>query len=94
MSLNELEKTKLKLKMMEISFEQINDSRNDMIKQLAKQEIISENNQRKVRDLHRVIKALEYEQELKYSTERLLALSYLIDIRDNNVPKKMVTDRI
>ncbi len=29
------EKLKIKLKMMEISFEQINNSRNDMIRQLA-----------------------------------------------------------
>jgi len=34
-------KTIVKLKMMEISFEQINNSRNDMIKQLAEQEIIN-----------------------------------------------------
>ena len=36
------EKLKSKLKMMEISFEQINNSRNDLIKQLAEQEIINE----------------------------------------------------
>jgi len=35
-------KTQVKLKMMEISFEQINNSRNDMIKQLAEQEIIND----------------------------------------------------
>jgi len=35
-------KLKLKLKMMEISFEQINNSRNDMIKQLANSEMIIE----------------------------------------------------
>jgi len=40
--MNELEKTKSKLKMMEISFEQINNSRNDLIKQLAEQEAITE----------------------------------------------------
>ncbi len=37
-----IEKLKSKLKMMEISFEQINDSRNDLIKQLAEQEIVNE----------------------------------------------------
>jgi len=37
-----LQKTQVKLKMMEISFEQINNSRNDMIKQLAEQEIIND----------------------------------------------------
>jgi hypothetical protein len=36
------EKLLLKLKMMEISFEQINDSRNDMIKQLANRELVLE----------------------------------------------------
>jgi len=36
------EKLKSKLKMMEISFEQINNSRNDLIKQLAEQERINE----------------------------------------------------
>lgn len=35
-------KTQSKLKMMEISFEQINNSRNDLIKQLAEQEIVNE----------------------------------------------------
>jgi arsenate reductase-like glutaredoxin family protein len=36
------EKLKSKLKMMEISFEQINNSRNDLIKQLGEQELLSE----------------------------------------------------
>jgi len=40
--MNEIEKLKSKLKMMEISFELINNSRNDLIKQLADQEIINE----------------------------------------------------
>jgi len=35
-------KTLLKLKMMEISFEQVNNSRNDLIKQLTEQELINE----------------------------------------------------
>jgi len=35
-------KLESKLKMMEISFEQINNSRNDLIKQLAEQEIVNE----------------------------------------------------
>ncbi len=39
---NEIEKLKSKLKMMEISFDLINKSRNDLIKQLADQEIINE----------------------------------------------------
>lgn len=37
-----LVKTESKLKMMEISFEQVNNSRNDLIKQLTEQEIINE----------------------------------------------------
>lgn len=37
-----IEKLKTKLKMMEISFEQINNSRNDLIKQLAEQERLNE----------------------------------------------------
>jgi len=40
--MNEIEKLKSKLKMMEISFELINKSRNDLIKQLAEQELINE----------------------------------------------------
>ncbi len=40
--MNEIEKLKSKLKMMEISFDLINKSRNDLIKQLADQEIINE----------------------------------------------------
>jgi len=35
----ECKKLRIKLKMMEISFEQINNSRNDMIKQLAEMEL-------------------------------------------------------
>ena len=35
---DEIQKLKMKLKMMEISFEQINNSRNDMIRQLAEME--------------------------------------------------------
>lgn len=38
----ELTKTESRLKMMEISFEQINNSRNDLIKQLSEQEILNE----------------------------------------------------
>ncbi len=41
-NMTEIEKLKLKLRMMEISFEQINNSRNDMIKQLANTEGIIE----------------------------------------------------
>jgi len=37
-----IEKLKTKLKMMEISFEQINNSRNDLIKQLTEQERLNE----------------------------------------------------
>lgn len=48
--MDELQKTKSRLKMMEISFEQINNSRNDLIKQLGEQELINEKNQ-KLREL-------------------------------------------
>lgn len=37
--MTEVDKLNMKLKMMEISFEQINNSRNDMIRQLAEAEI-------------------------------------------------------
>lgn len=37
--MNEVDKLKLKLKMMEISFEQINNSRNDLMEQLANREM-------------------------------------------------------
>ncbi len=39
---NDCKKLESKLKMMEISFEQINNSRNDLIKQLGEQEIINQ----------------------------------------------------
>lgn len=42
MSCKECEKLKTKLKMMEISFEQINNSRNDLIKQLTECEEVLE----------------------------------------------------
>jgi len=41
-------KLETKLKMMEISFEQINNSRNDLIKQLAEQELLNEKLQEKL----------------------------------------------
>ena len=44
------------------------------------------------KDLNRVIKALEYMQEVDYNTSRSLALSYLYDIRDDNVPKDLTSD--
>ena len=44
-------------------------------------------------NLNRVIKALEYMQDEKYDSLRSITLSYLYDIRDDNVPKNMVTDR-
>jgi len=37
-----IKKLQSKLKMMEISFEQINNSRNDLIKQLADQELLNQ----------------------------------------------------
>jgi len=42
------EKLESKLKMMEISFELINNSRNDLIKQLAEQELLNEKLQEKL----------------------------------------------
>jgi len=39
---NNCKKLESKLKMMEISFELINNSRNDLIKQLAEQELLNE----------------------------------------------------
>lgn len=44
------------------------------------------------KDLKRVIKALNYEQEKNYSPTRNLVLSYLNDIQNNTVPKEMITD--
>lgn len=38
--MSELKKLEMKLKMMEISFEQINNSRNDMIGKLAEMEML------------------------------------------------------
>jgi len=42
-------KLESKLKMMEISFELINNSRNDLIKQLAEQELLNEKLQEKIK---------------------------------------------
>ena len=44
-------------------------------------------------DLNRVIKTLEHMQKENYSAITSITLSYLIDIRDDKVPKKMVTDK-
>jgi hypothetical protein len=46
------------------------------------------------RDLNRVIKALEYMQEKDYTVERNFALSYLYDIKNDTVPKKMIIDKV
>lgn len=43
------------------------------------------------KDLLRVINALELMQEEHYSSYTNLTLSYLCDIRDGRVPKKMIT---
>lgn len=45
---NNCKKLESKLKMMEISFEQINNSRNDLIKQLAEQELLNQKLQEKL----------------------------------------------
>ena len=45
------------------------------------------------KNLLRVIESLEYQQIEHYSSERHLTLSYLYDIRDNKVPKKLMIDR-
>ena len=44
-------------------------------------------------NLNRVIKTLEHMQKENYSAITSITLSYLIDIRDDKVPKKMVTDK-
>jgi len=44
-------------------------------------------------DLNRVIKTLEHMQKENYSAITSITLSYLTDIRDDKVPKKMVTDK-
>ena len=49
------EKLELKLKMMEISFEQINNSRNDMIKQLANCEKLNEKQEEKLKKLEQIL---------------------------------------
>jgi len=46
------------------------------------------------KNLLRVIKALEFTQEEKYSPTTNLVLSYLTDIRDDRVPEKLITDKI
>jgi len=50
--MDELAKTKSRLKMMEISFEQINNSRNDLIRQLTEREL---NIDKKLHDLDIVL---------------------------------------
>ena len=49
------EKLKSKLKMMEISFEQINNSRNDLIKQLADSEMSNEPLKAKLQKLKEIL---------------------------------------
>ena len=44
------------------------------------------------KNLIRVIKALEYMQKRNYSAFTNMTLSYLTDIRDGKVPKKMTSD--
>lgn len=48
--MDELAKTKSRLKMIEISFEQINNSRNDLIRQLTEREL-NINNKLRVLDI-------------------------------------------
>lgn len=43
-------------------------------------------------DLNRVINSLELEQIQDYSPQRNFVLSYLIDIRDDKVPKNLLSD--
>lgn len=52
----EIDKLKSKLKMMEISFEQINNSRNNLIKQLGEQEILNEKLLKKIERLTKILK--------------------------------------
>jgi len=49
------DKLELKLKMMEISFEQINNSRNDMIEQLAKNEKLNKILEKKLEKLEQIL---------------------------------------
>lgn len=56
--------------------------------------MIDEKEKKILINLDRVIKALEYEQKENYSATRNLVLSYLYDIKNNTVPKKMPSDEI
>lgn len=53
--MDKLEKLELKLKMMEISFEQINNSRNDLIQQLADCEMLNEELEGKLQKLKQIL---------------------------------------
>lgn len=55
----EIAKLKSKLKMMEISFEQINNSRNDLIEQLREQELLNEKWQPIVKSVRKRLNYLE-----------------------------------
>jgi len=50
-----MEKLESKLKMMEISFEQINNSRNDLIQQLADCELLNKKQKEKLQKLERIL---------------------------------------
>ncbi len=50
-----LPKTESKLKQMEISFEQINNSRNDLIRQLGEQEQLNEKLEQEIEKLKKII---------------------------------------
>lgn len=56
-------KLRVKLKMMEISFEQINNSRNDMIKQLAEQESLNESLESQSQQYKKAIDEIEEVKE-------------------------------
>lgn len=50
-----MDKFESKLKMMEISFEQINNSRNDLIQQLADCEMLNEKQEKKLKKLKEIL---------------------------------------
>ncbi len=68
---NEKDKLKMKLKMMEISFEQINNSRNDMIRQLAELELSIKNDI----DLKKFI-----EKKVNYYVKQMDRVEYQLQI--------------
>ncbi len=74
-----LPKVETKLKMMEISFEQTNNSRNDLIKQLGEQELLNETLQNEIKCLK--VKADDWSEMNKETLKYRKKLEELLKVK-------------